>query len=527
MVDPWKNARSGKLGSRSSARTRRSETHPQKTTANNTDTSADSSPAGNAARSHQSITDTPQAATMTDSTPTSSEFAALDLPAEQIDNLRTMGYTAMTAIQQLALPLALDGKDLIAQAKTGSGKTASFAIPLLTKINPRFFGVQGLIMCPTRELASQVATEIRQLARYLANIKVVVLSGGVSIGPQIGSLEHGAHIVVGTPGRLKDHLRKNTLDISQVHTLVLDEADRMLDMGFSDDIQHIIGHTPEDRQTLLFSATYPNNIQKLSAQYQQSPEIIKVESTHTSNSIDQRLVLCDRHQRPAALERVLAHFDIQQAVVFCNTKQSTEEVAQQLKSLGFIARAINGDLEQRDRDAILTQFKQGSANFLVATDVAARGLDVDDLPAVINVEVPRELEVYTHRIGRTGRAGKEGIAITLIGDSEDNKRKALNNQQGIDIPCMAVEELSIDTPIPVLPEFATLCIAAGRKHKMRPGDVLGALTAPGGIQGKQVGKIHVLDMVSYVAVERTAARQAVEVLNQGRVKGKTIKARKL
>ena len=458
---------------------------------------------------------------------TASSFASLPLPAALLENLDSLGYKEMTAIQQQALPLALEGHDLIAQARTGSGKTASFGLPLLLGINPRFFGCQGLVLCPTRELATQVATELRRLARFQPNLKIVVLCGGVSIGPQIASLEHGAHIVVGTPGRIKDHLRKNTLRIDEVQMLVLDEADRMLDMGFTEDIHHIIGHTPEDRQTLLFSATYPDNIQQLSARIQQEPKSVKVESLHTASSIRQAFVLTERDQRLGTLERVLANYNLQQAVIFCNTRQTTEETARHLKDLGYIALPIHGDMEQRERDQVLTCFKQNSANFLIATDVAARGLDVDDLPAVINYELPRDTEVYTHRIGRTGRAGKEGIAISLVSSSEDYKQNAIREQQQADIQLISPVELGNRSLNPQRPAMVTLCLAAGRKDKLRPGDIVGALTAAGGLDGNEIGKIDVMDFVAYVAVPRPRASLALAMLTKGKVKGRAIKARKV
>jgi ATP-dependent RNA helicase DbpA len=454
-------------------------------------------------------------------------FASLGLPAAQLENLEAMGYLEMTPIQQQALPVALAGQDLIAQAKTGSGKTASFGLPLLNKLNPRFFGTQALVLCPTRELATQVATELRKLARFQPNLKIVTLCGGVSIGPQIASLEHGAHVVIGTPGRVKDHLRKNTLVIDQVQTLVLDEADRMLDMGFSEDIHHIIGHTPEDRQTLLFSATYPDNINKLSARIQREPVSVKVESVHSGSSIRQCFVMTEKDRRLETLERLLANHNIQQAVIFCSTRQSTEDTARHLKDLGFIALPLHGDLEQRDRDQVLTQFKQGSANFLVATDVAARGLDVDDLPAVINFELPRDIEVYTHRIGRTGRAGKEGLALSLVTGNEDRKQQAIREQQDADIQLLSSAELGNRSLSPQRPALVTLCLASGRKDKLRPGDIVGALTAAGGLDGKDIGKIDVMDFVSYVAVPRPQASLALSMLSTGKVKGRSIKARKI
>lgn len=455
-------------------------------------------------------------------------FASLGLlPDAQLDNLNRLGYTSMTAIQQQALPAALNGQDVLGQAKTGSGKTAAFGIALLHGINPRFFGVQGLVMCPTRELSTQVADELRKLARFQANIKIVVLCGGVGIGPQIASLEHGAHIVVGTPGRIKDHLRKQTLNIDQVKTLVLDEADRMLDMGFSDDIHDIVAHTPNSRQTLLFSATYPDDIERMSAQFQRNPVAIKVASLHQQSTIEQHFILCERAQREEALRRALAHFNVQQAVVFCNTKQTTDEVAQCLKDWGYVALALHGDLEQRDRDQVYVQFRQGSANILVATDVAARGLDVSDLEAVVNYDLPRDPEVYVHRIGRTGRADKSGLAISITTDREDHLREAIASQQSQHTALTALDELT-QRPLNIeRPRWVSLCLSAGRKEKLRPGDILGALTNNGGISGQQVGKIDVLDYVAYVAVERPVARAALEHLQQSRIKGRAIRVRRV
>lgn len=453
-------------------------------------------------------------------------FSTLNLPKAQIENLTRMGYESMTEIQEQALPHALAGKDVLAQAKTGSGKTASFALALLEQINPRFFGAQGLVLCPTRELATQVAEEIRKLARYLSNIKVVVLCGGQSIGPQIGSLAHGGHIIVGTPGRIKDHLRKGTLKIDQVKTLVLDEADRMLDMGFSEDIHDIVSHTPEKRQTLLFSATYPDNIEQLSKDFQYEPVSIRIKASHNTQSISQQVVLCERGEKADALQRILANSELQQAVIFCNTKQETQDVAQHLQELRFSALALHGDLDQKDRDRIFIRFKQNSANFLVATDVAARGLDVDDLPAVINYDLPRDPEVYVHRIGRTGRAGKSGLAFSIATHKEQYKLEAISEHPAADFHEMDISSLKNIPLQPERPEFTTIAIAGGRKDKIRPGDILGALTKNGGIPGTAVGKIDVLDFVAYVAVQREHSRDALEHLQQSRIKGKRIKVRK-
>ncbi len=458
---------------------------------------------------------------------TNQPFSNLPLPPALLSNLEELGYQAMTPIQDQALPLALARRDLIAQAKTGSGKTAAFAIPLLVKLNPRFFGVQGLVMCPTRELSTQVAAEIRRLARYQENIKIVTLCGGQSIGPQIGSLEHGAHIVVGTPGRIKDHLRKNTLDLSEVKTLVLDEADRMLEMGFIEDMETIIEHTPENRQTLLFSATYPDNIKALSAKFQRDPVQVKVESHHTTDAITQRFFLSKNGNKLDNLIRILQHIQVSSAVIFCNTKETTKDVADYLDNRRFNALALHGDLEQRERDQVLTQFKHQSCSVLVATDVAARGLDVEDLPAVINYDLPRDPEIYVHRIGRTARAGKEGLAISLLEQKERFKLDKIADYQGNSLEIKEADSLKTDDQFAMLPNKKTLVVAGGRKDKIRPGDILGALTGDAGVPGSAVGKIDVTDYSAYVTLEMNQADKALGRLINGKIKGRKFKVRKL
>lgn len=456
------------------------------------------------------------------------KFTALSqLSMAEIENLNQLGFTEMTAIQAQALPQALAGEDLIAQAKTGSGKTAAFGIALLHKLNPRFFGVQGLVLCPTRELANQVAEDLRKLARFQANIKIVVLCGGVGIGPQIASMEKGAHVVVGTPGRIQDHLRKNTVQIDQLQTLVLDEADRMLDMGFREDIENIVSHTPNTRQTLLFSATFPENISQLSQRLQKNPTTIKVASTHDTSSIKQQLIRYESDQKNTVLLQAIRHFSISQAVIFCNTKQNVDDVAQRLSDEGYLALALHGDLEQRDRDEIYARFKNHSAHFLVATDVAARGLDVDDLEAVINYDVPRDPEVYVHRIGRTGRAGKSGLALSLANEKESYHIIAIEAQLDADIPSMATQDLQANSKTIGKPPMRTLCLNAGRRDKIRPGDIVGALTKAGGIAGDDIGKIDVLNTLSYVAVKHNVAQAALVHLQRNKVKNRAVKIRLL
>ncbi|MBV4505328.1 ATP-dependent RNA helicase DbpA [Pseudomonas mosselii] len=452
-------------------------------------------------------------------------FATLPLSAAMLANLDALGYASMTPIQAQSLPVILKGQDLIAQAKTGSGKTAAFGIGLLNPINPRYFGCQALVLCPTRELADQVAKELRRLARAEDNIKILTLCGGVSLGPQIASLEHGAHIIVGTPGRIQQHLDKGTLVLDGLNTLVLDEADRMLDMGFFDAIASIIGKTPSRRQTLLFSATYPAGIEQLAKDFMRQPQQVKVEALHSDSQIEQRFIEIDPQQRLEAVTRVLGHYRPQSCVAFCFTKQQCEDLVTHLTAKGIVAQALHGDLEQRDRDQVLTMFANRSSSVLVATDVAARGLDIDGLDLVINVELARDAEIHVHRVGRTGRAGEKGVAISLVAPAEGHRAQAIEDLQNKPLRWEQLDNLKSKGGEPLLPAMTTLCIGAGRKDKLRPGDILGALTGDAGLPGKQVGKIAIFDFVAFVAVERAVAKQAMQRLNSGKIKGRALKVR--
>ncbi|GAB3473620.1 ATP-dependent RNA helicase DbpA [Azotobacter salinestris] len=456
---------------------------------------------------------------------TTTAFATLPLSAATLANLDALGYTAMTPVQAQSLPVILQGHDLIAQAKTGSGKTAAFGIGLLEPLNPRFFGCQALVLCPTRELADQVAREIRRLARAADNIKVLTLCGGVPFGPQIGSLEHGAHVIVGTPGRVQEHLKKGTLTLSGLNTLVLDEADRMLDMGFYDSIAEILGQTPARRQTLLFSATYPAGIEQLAAAFMKSPRRVEVESLHDDAQIEQRFYEIDPRQRLDAVVRLLGHFRPQSCVAFCHTRQQCQELAERLQAQGICAQALHGDLEQRERDQVLAMFANRSLSVLVATDVAARGLDIAGLEAVINVELARDPEVHIHRIGRSGRAGEKGLALSLVAPAEAGRAQAIEDLQRSPLNWCELDSLEARSGEPLLPPMTTLCIGAGRKDKLRPGDILGALTGEAGISGARVGKIAIFDFQAFVAVERGIAKQALKRLNEGRIKGRSLKVR--
>ena len=454
-------------------------------------------------------------------------FSTLSLPPSVLENLARLGYHEMTAIQAASLPPALLGKDLIAQAKTGSGKTAAFALTLLANLNARRFAVQSLVLCPTRELADQVTSEIRRLARAEDNVKVVTLSGGVPLRGQVASLEHGAHVVVGTPGRVLDHLDRGTLGLEALNTLVLDEADRMLDMGFADDIGKVLRHCPAQRQTLLFSATYPEGIAKLAAQFMREPVTVKVEAQHGGEQIEQRWYQVQESERLPAVARLLDHFRPASTLAFCNTKARCRELVELLQAQGYSALALHGDLEQRDRDQVLVRFANGSCSVLVATDVAARGLDVAGLSAVINVDVTPDAEVHVHRIGRTARAGETGLALSLASLDEMGAVGRIEQLQGRESRWHALAELTPQGGGRLLPPMATIHIQGGRKEKIRAGDVLGALTADLGYTRAQVGKIAINEFATYVAVERGIAGEVVARLNAGRVKGRSVKARLL
>jgi ATP-dependent RNA helicase DbpA len=459
------------------------------------------------------------------STPTS--FSALPLSPAMLANLEQLGYLTMTPIQAASLPIALAGHDLIAQAKTGSGKTAAFALPLLAKIDPRLFSVQALVLCPTRELADQVTQEIRRIARAEDNIKILTLCGGSPMRPQIASLEHGCHIAVGTPGRIMDHLERGTLPLTALKTLVLDEADRMLDMGFFDDIVAVVKQCPKDRQTLLFSATYPEGIAKLSQQFLRKPQEVKLTEQHTNSKIKQRFYEVHDNERLHAVGQLLDHYQPVSTLAFCNTKQQCRDLLDVLVAQGFNALALHGELEQRERDQVLVQFANRSCSVLVATDVAARGLDITQLEAVINVDVTQDPEIHVHRIGRTGRADQEGWALSLASMNEMARVSSIEQAQKKEVEWHKLSELTPATPGHLQPPMATLQILGGRKEKIRPGDVLGALTGDAGFEGSQIGKINVTDMVTYVAVARDIADQAVKKLSAGKVKGKKVKVRRI
>ncbi len=347
-------------------------------------------------------------------------FNDLALSQEMSRAITDMGFTDATPIQAEAIPHLLEGKDLIGQAQTGTGKTAAFGIPLLENLPEGAKHVSALVVCPTRELAIQVAVELRKLAKHKKDVSIVAIYGGDSIQKQIQELKRGAQVIVGTPGRIMDHLERRTLSFAQVNTIVLDEADEMLNMGFREDIENILQQMPESRQTVLFSATMPRPIMDIARNYQNKPVHVKVvQEKLTNNSIEQIYFETSNSARPILISRLFEMNNLSRSIVFTNTKRTADELALTLKNLGLSVKAIHGDLNQTQRNQVLTAFRDGSLQVLVATDVAARGIDVNDVDAVFNFDIPLDPEYYVHRIGRTGRAGKSGMAFSFVTGRKD------------------------------------------------------------------------------------------------------------
>ena len=475
-------------------------------------------------------------------------FSDLPLAPALFKGLDAFGHVQLTPIQAQSLPALLAGRDVIAQAPTGSGKTAAFGIALLQRLHgddtaPVASGLQALVLCPTRELADQVGKHVRRLATGIPNLKLLVLTGGMPLGPQLASLEQQApHVVVGTPGRVQELLRKRALDVRGLQVLVLDEADRMLDMGFEDQIREIVKATPKQRQTLLFSATYPDSIRELARKSMRDPLDVSVGADAALPAIEQHFHEVEPAQKPAALAGLLIEHNPESAVVFCNMRRDADEVAASLAHLGFSAAALHGDMEQRDRDEVLVRFGNRSCNVLVASDVAARGLDIADLGAVVNYELPTDPDVYLHRIGRTGRAGRAGLALSLVSAREmpramELERRELERREReghtlgqsgrTPLRWSRAPLASLrDTRAPAAP-MATLRIDAGRTDKLRPGDIVGALTGEAGLKADAIGKIDVFATRSYVAIARNQLDKALARLQAGRIKGRNFRVKLL
>lgn len=455
-------------------------------------------------------------------------FAQLPLRQALLNSLASLNYERMTPIQIQSLPIVLTNGDIIAQARTGSGKTAAFALPILHNLKTSLFAVQGLVLCPTRELAEQVSQAIRRLACMMPNVKVINLSGGMPVKLQLDSLRHGAHIIVGTPGRVLKHIHQATLTLSKLKTIVLDEADRMLDMGFFDDIKRIISACPVQRQTLLFSATYPEEIKQLSKQFMRDPQEVCIATPQADIDIEQQFYEVSTHSdKFSLLKSLLCHFKPASTLIFCNTKQHTVEVAKKLNREGFSVLALNGDMDQVERDLAVLRFANQSCSIMVATDVAARGLDIEELPAVISYDLAFDHDVHIHRIGRTGRAGRKGLAISITTPADAQRICAIeDNFPGPMVWSNRRELKSMDDTC-LVAEMVTFCIFAGKKDKIRAGDILGALTKDAGIAGGSIGKITISAMSSYVAVHRSQADHVYSYLQRGRLKGRKIGFRKM
>lgn len=448
------------------------------------------------------------------------------LPALQ-QAVANAGYTRPTAIQAASLAPILAGRDLLAQAPTGSGKTAAFGLGLLQNIDPGAKRTQALVLCPTRELADQVAKELRRLAAGIPNLKLSLLTGGIALAPQIASLVHAPHVVVGTPGRVQELIRKEALDVRGIGVFVLDEADRMLDMGFEDVIRDITRRLPRNRQTLLFSATWPEAIRAIASATLNDPHEASIDAGQDAPRIEQWFHEVDLASKPTALAGLLLQHRPESTVVFCNTKRDVDDLVTSLNHLGFTAAALHGDLEQRDRDEVLVRFANRSLGVLVASDVAARGLDVKDLACVVNYELPTDADAYQHRIGRTARAGSTGLALALVTPREMPRALALEGLGGARLRWAPAPPLRGRPEGVPSAAMATLRIDAGRTDKLRPGDVVGALTGAAGLGVDAIGKIDIFPTRSYVAVRRGQADRALSALQAGKIKGRNFRVRKI
>jgi ATP-dependent RNA helicase DbpA len=427
--------------------------------------------------------------------------------------LEELGFSQPTPIQSEAIPPLLEGRDLMGQAHTGSGKTLAYCLPMLNRIDNADRTLQALVLCPTRELADQVTREVRRLGRHIPGLRAVTLVGGQPIGPQLGALEAGCHLAIGTPGRVLDHLRRRSLSLAGVGYLVLDEADRMLDLGFQEEMDEIL-RQPGQRQVALFSATFTSSLKELAGL--KNPVQVAIE---TERPEIQQIAYTFSGSKEEALITTLEFHRPESAVLFCNLKATVAELAGYLGELGYSAEGLHGDLDQTDRDRIMAKFRNGSLRILIATDVAARGIDIEAVDLVLNFDLPKP-DVYVHRIGRTGRAGRKGLAISLVEARDRPKLKQLGLQPA-PLPAAAAD------PAWKAPARTTLFFAAGRKDKLRPGDILGALTGEAGLRAEQVGLIEIHDRFSYVAIDRKMVEATLRKLRNGKIKGRRLRVEKV
>lgn len=451
-------------------------------------------------------------------------FSVLPLKPELLQALDSLEFKEMTPIQAASLPPMLEGRDVIGQARTGSGKTAAYGLGLLSRIDTKLTKTQALVLCPTRELADQISKEIRRLARCMPNVKVTVLSGGIGKRPQLASLEHDPHIVVGMAGRVLEHLELDTLKLEDLRVLVLDEADRMLDSDFEEVSRAIVDQTPKSRQTLFFSATFPDTVRGVGRKLQKSPVEVTIKTEAAESTIEQHFYEVDADRRLDALAHLLSERRPESTLVFCHTKKDAQEVESQLAQRGFSVLGLHGNIEQRERDEVLVKFINGSCRILVATDVAARGLDIKELAAVISYELPEGADLHVHRVGRTGRAGRSGLALHLFTARERERLAAIEAHLGFKADRGKLpSKFLADKPLPTY--MTTLCVDGGRSDKLRPGDLLGALTGDVGIVKDAVGKISTFDTRTYFAIDKKLANTVLTRLRESKIKGKKFRVR--
>lgn len=513
------------------------------------------------------------------------KFEELELSKEVKRALKEIGYENATPIQAEAIPYVLSGKDMIGQSKTGTGKTASYGLPLIEKIDPMNKHVQAIVLCPTRELAVQVSEEMRKFTKYKENVKNIAIYGGQSIENQIKLLKKGVQIVIGTPGRVMDHMRRKTLKLDNVKTVVLDEADEMLNMGFEEDIETILKEIPEERQTVLFSATMNKDILEITKKYLTDPKHIKIKAEElTVNLIEQVAIPIKEAMKEEAVMRMIGVYRPEKAIVFCNTKKKVDNLIETLKAKGYRAEALHSDVKQSQRERIMKRMRQGELQLLVATDVVARGIDIDNIEIVINYDVPQEEEYYVHRIGRTGRNGKEGKAFTFVVGREKAKIASIKRyakatitegnipsvaemnkmkqqqmveqiQKVIDKDEFYYEEIleqliknnSLEQVAKALltmtygkPEKETrekqeklgkkvnfskgeqvkLFFNLGKKDNMKAKDFVGAIAANCGIKGEDIGKINILDKFSFIDVPGEYVEDVMEGMIGKQIKGR-------
>lgn len=515
------------------------------------------------------------------------KFDELQLSKELLKSIHDLGYEEATPIQSQAIPFIQEGRDIIGQAQTGTGKTAAFGIPVLERVDPANRKLQAVILCPTRELAIQVAEELQKLSKYKRGIELLAIYGGQPIDRQIRALHRGVQIIIGTPGRVIDHLQRGTLKMDLVKMVVLDEADEMLDMGFREDIELILEKTPENRQTILFSATMPREILDLTKRFQHDPQLVKVvHKTLTVPSIEQYYFDVKEQAKPEVLARIIDTYNLKLTLVFCNTKRKVDELVANLQTRGYSADGLHGDLKQNQRDTVMGKFRRGVLEILVATDVAARGIDVDNVEAVFNYDLPQDEEYYIHRIGRTGRAGKTGRAFSFvvgrdiykIRDIQQFTKTKIISQK---VPTLSdVEEVRINLLLEKVKEtidaghlgkysrwieglqnedYVSLDVAAallkmafgedtqteleaedelndtgaapgmvrlflniGRNQRVQAKDIVGSIASQTVVPGKLIGAINIYDKYTFVEVPKEYAREVMMMMKDNQIKGNRV-----